>query len=295
MDRQIRRKKERARRKRRRQLQCMAAWAVIVMVLVLGIWLVKGAGEFLLAQADLVLAQLTGGGGEADGGADGEEQLPVKVSAEAIEELRAGGRYPESLLELLEKNEEAASFVLAYPEKKDENPPKDISGEVERGEIPLFIQWDERWGYEQYGGDFLAVTGCGPTCLSMVYSGLTGDTSYNPWEMACFAEQNGFYVEGTGTSWDLMTSGARMLGLNAGEVIFDEEHILRELEEGRPIICTMRPGDFTTTGHFIVLKSVDDNGEICVCDPNSPDNSSRTWPVDTLMPQIKNLWSYSAG
>lgn len=84
-----------------------------------------------------------------------------------------------------------------------------------------------------------------------------------------------------------------MLGLTAEQVIFDEEHIIQELKNGHPIICSMRPGDFTTTGHFIVLKSVDANGDIQVCDPNSPNNSSRTWSLDTLMPQIKNLWSYS--
>ena len=32
-----------------------------------------------------------------------------------------------------------------------------------------------------YGDNFLAITGCGPTALSMVYVGLTGDTSMNPY------------------------------------------------------------------------------------------------------------------
>ena len=69
--------------------------------------------------------------------------------------------YPESLIELLEKNPEARDFVLDYPDYKGLQE-IDISGEVEPGEIPLFLQWDERWGYEKYGSDFLAVTGCGP-------------------------------------------------------------------------------------------------------------------------------------
>ena len=33
-------------------------------------------------------------------------------------------------------------------------------------------------------------------------------------------------------------------------VIYDEAHIIAELEKGRPIICIMGPGDFTTSGHF---------------------------------------------
>lgn len=34
---------------------------------------------------------------------------------------------------------------------------RDISAEVQQGTIPLFLQWDKRWGYEQYGDNFMAV------------------------------------------------------------------------------------------------------------------------------------------
>lgn len=200
--------------------------------------------------------------------------------------------YPESLLELLEKNPEAEQFVLNYPKNKDTHLEIDLTDEVTEGTIPLFIQWDERWGYETYGGDFLAVTGCGPTCLSMVYCGLKGDTKWNPLSVAQWAEQEGYYVKGAGSSWDLMTYGAKNLGLLQENVVFDAEHILRSLNNGNPIICVMRPGDFTTSGHFIVLAGVDENGKVIVRDPNSKVNSDKTWAVEDLMPQIKNLWGY---
>ena len=61
--------------------------------------------------------------------------------------------YPESLIELLEKNPEARDFVLDYPDYEGLQE-IDISGEVVPGEIPLFLQWDERWGYEKYGSDY---------------------------------------------------------------------------------------------------------------------------------------------
>ena len=97
-----------------------------------------------------------------------------------VEKLR-DENCPESLIELAEKNPEAINFVRNYAKNAGKKEEIDISGEVHRGKIPLFIQWDERWGYEQYGDDFLAVTGCGPTCLSMVYCGLTGNTQWNPY------------------------------------------------------------------------------------------------------------------
>lgn len=208
-----------------------------------------------------------------------------------VNELTQEG-YPESLVALLESNPETEEFVLGYFENKDKNQEIDLTDEVEQGSIPLFLQWDERWGYETYGSDFLAVTGCGPTCLSMVWCGLSGETQWNPLEVAEMAEDEGYYVAGAGSSWDLMTEGAEKLGLIADEVIYDADHILAELEQGSPIICIMRPGDFTTSGHFIVLTGVNEEGMVTVCDPNSRENSEMAWDVEDLIPQIKNLWSY---
>lgn len=201
--------------------------------------------------------------------------------------------YPECLINLAEKNPETAPFVKDY-ENYEGNPDDiDISKEVEKGEIPLFLQWDERWGYEKYGSDFLAITGCGPTCLSMVYCGLTGKTDLNPYEMSKLASEGGFYVAGSGSSWSMMEDLAAQIGLTVHKVTFDAEHIMAALQEGHPIICIMGPGDFTTTGHFIVLTGVDRNGNIKINDPNSRKNSEKTWNLDDIMPQIRNIWSYS--
>lgn len=207
-------------------------------------------------------------------------------------EMEAAG-CPESLIELAERNPETIEFVNDY-ENYDGNPDDiDISKDVRKGKIPLFLQWDERWGYEKYGDDFLAVTGCGPTCLSMVYCGLTQDTDMNPYTLARKAEADGFYVEGSGSEWSMMDVLAGELGLDVHTVIFDEEHIKTELNQGRPVICVMGPGDFTTTGHFIVLTGVSDDGKIMIHDPNSKINSEKEWALEDLMTQIRNLWSYS--
>ena len=218
------------------------------------------------------------------------------ISSEEVnaltQQLREDG-YPESLIELLEMHPETKEFVTDYEINKDKEFEIDLSDEVSQGVIPLFLQWDERWGYETYGNDFLAVTGCGPTCLSMVHCGLSGDTKWSPLEVAKMAEEYGYYVEGEGSSWDIMVSGATRIGLNVYEVSFDVNSILFELQNGNPIICVMGAGDFTTTGHFIVLTGVDEEGNVIVRDPNSKINSNRTWNIDELMPQIRNLWGYT--
>ncbi len=203
------------------------------------------------------------------------------------------GKIPRSLLELKEKYPETADFVDAYPEKKDQQYEIDLRGEVQPGEIPLFLQWDERWGYGTYGDDFLAVTGCGPTSLSMVVCGLTGQTQWDPRKVAEFAQEQGYYVKGEGSSWKLMTEGAEALGLTAIEGKPEESFILEHLRAGHPVICSMYPGDFTYSGHFIVLTGVDEQGMIKVNDCNSPKRSEKRWSMDVLLPQIHGLWAYT--
>ena len=58
------------------------------------------------------------------------------------------------------------------------------------------------------------------------------------------------------------------------------------------IICAMRPGDFTTAGHFLVLSGMKDDRQVIINDPNSRKNSEKAWRLSRVVPQIKNLWKY---
>lgn len=223
----------------------------------------------------------------------GNLRLPAVLGVNQERTLKEEG-VPQSLIDLYERNKEARQFVLDYEKNKDKHEAIDISKEVRDGEIPLFLQWDERWGYETYGDDYMAVTGCGPTALSMVYTGLTGDTSLNPYEMAKLAQNNGYYVNGSGSSWNMMLGLASQIGLDANEISLDENSIKKELSAGNPIICIMGPGDFTTSGHFIVLTGITDDGKVQVNDPNSVKNSQKTWELNRIMSQMRDLWVYKA-
>lgn len=89
-----------------------------------------------------------------------------------------------------------------------------------------------------------------------------------------------------------MTEGSEHFGVQGSELVLDQNIIFSELEDGHPIICSMRPGDFTTTGHFIVLAGIR-NGKIQVNDPNSK-KRSKLWDYDRLEHQISNLWVFTA-
>ena len=70
--------------------------------------------------------------------------------------------------------EPVANGGLTHAEKKED--------------IPLLLQWDKRWGYAPYGNNNIAISGCAPTCLSMVIVGLTKDTAATPDVVASYAE-----------------------------------------------------------------------------------------------------------
>ena len=202
------------------------------------------------------------------------------------------GDIPESILEVGRKYPEAMEYVEGYERYKDADLSMDVSEEMEERDIPLFIQWDKRWGYKRYGQSYIGVSGCGPTCLAMVVCGLTDNGNINPYVVANYAADNGFYTYGQGTSWSLMTEGAWYYGINVEGGEISAEFILNNLNEDTPMICSMRPGDFTYTGHFIVLTGIDEDGKIIVNDPNSRNNSNKHWDVDTLVSQIKAIWIY---
>lgn len=202
--------------------------------------------------------------------------------------------YPQYLRNFCKTYPQTTEFVYDYPEKKSLGVAEniDISDDYKSGEIPLFIQWDERWGYADYGNGIIGTSGCGPTCLAMVYVGLTGDTSYNPQKMCAFSEGNGYYLKGSGTSWSLMDYGANKLGLQS-EMIGESESVVKNhLQNGHPIIVSVSEGDFTVGGHFIVLAGLDGD-QIIVNDPNSKENSNKRWSWSRIAEQTKGMWAFS--
>jgi hypothetical protein len=201
--------------------------------------------------------------------------------------------YPTDILDLLVNNPETLDFVLGYFSHKDDNSAIVLST-PRKGEIPYYQQWDLRWGYRTYGDNIIAVNGCGPTCLSMVAVGLLDDTSLDPKYIADYSYEHGYYDETNGTYWKLMDEGAKDLGLTSQELGLDKQVIINNLKKGRPIIASMKPGDFTKTGHYIVLVSIDENNKVTVYDPNSINNTNKIWNLEIVISQIKNLWAFSA-
>jgi len=200
--------------------------------------------------------------------------------------------YPDSVVGLLGKNKETVDFVEDYEAKKDVPAADNIGESYVEGQIPQLLQWDERWGYASYGTSIVAVSGCGPTCMAMVASGLNKDPSIAPAKVAAYGTENHYVDEDNNTYWAFMREAGGNWNLSSYEGVLTEAQVSAELAAGHPIICSVGPGDFTQNGHFIVLTGYE-NGVVKVNDPFSKKNSEASWIFKDIADQIKAMWVYS--
>ena len=211
-------------------------------------------------------------------------------------------KYSDELLSWLFDHEEALQWVIDYPEQSVRSEEElsaqglqavDLKDYRIQNHIPVYFQWSEVWGYASYGSENIGMGGCGPTSLSMVATGLTGNTSFTPKYVADMSVNMGYYVESVGTDWSLMTEGASQLGINSAQLTnWSEDSLKSELSAGHPIICSMGPGDFTNQGHFIVLSGLTEDGKVLINDPNSKINSRKKWDLNTIINQMNAAWSF---
>ena len=214
----------------------------------------------------------------------------IQNNQSMLDDIMNSTQYPKQLKDLALKNEEALEFVYDYPAEHVKEHTIDLTEEASMDSVPLFVQWDKRWGYEKYSGNFFAASGCGPTTLSMVVVYLTHDREASPIAVAKYSKEAGYSVDGSGSSWTLISEGCRHYGVKAKAVALDESRMKAELDEGHPIVVNVGPGDFTDTGHFMVTTGYDDEG-FSINDPNSIEKSGKRWLFKNISSQIRAVWS----
>lgn len=289
-------------RQRKRRRQVMIARSIVGAVGILVVFLICfGVGKLLFGRGDGTEEAKPSATPFAVDVPEGYDDIYQKLYGiredfpQLDDILLSMERYPRDVLQMVVNNTETIDFVSDYLKHVEET---EASGgitaeELQQEGIPLFQQWDKRWGYVTYGDNIVAVNGCGPTCMSMVYTGLTGKGDYNPAKMSDFCMENNYFDVESGTSWSLMLNGARKLDLQSQRLEVDRKAIKRKLKEGQPVIVSVGPGDFTTTGHFIVLTGLNAQGKVIVNDPNSIENSKKEWSLGSIVKQSKAAWSYT--
>ncbi len=142
---------------------------------------------------------------------------------------------------------------------------------------------------DPYSEGTIATSGCGPTSLAMVLTYLLGK-EVSPTETAALG--NGAYTCSAGTYWSYFGDMADKYGVNCEQMSVSSDNIMGNLKNGKTLIMSMGPGHFTSAGHFIVLRGVDENGKIVVADPNSEERSNQTWDLDVFLNEGAQVWAF---
>ena len=149
--------------------------------------------------------------------------------------------------------------------------------------VVYYNQTDARWGNKLYGRTgTIGWEGCGPTALAMVVASMT-DNKVTPYDVALWSAQNGYRCEGNGSYHSLIPNGGEHYGLTVEKIGKDSKKLVEALESGKLVIAIMAPGHFTTTGHFIVLRGITEDGKVLVADPASVKRSNQEWPLHTVV------------
>lgn len=152
---------------------------------------------------------------------------------------------------------------------------------------PYYLQWDNRWAYDNLYPTNIGISGCGPTSLSMIISRLTNNLIY-PNEMAQKASK---FMNDGGMDWAFIDHIAKEYNLKVTDINLDKDKMIKSLEDG-PLLISVGRGYFTLYGHILVIDSYKD-GKFIINDPNSVKNTMREWEYEQLKDQIVHIWKIS--
>lgn len=202
--------------------------------------------------------------------------------ADKLEEIaKNADKYSnESIVQLALREPEAIDFVSKVPTA--EKTSQSYTDTVTQGTVPELYDWDERWGFVDYAGLPLGVSGSGPTCMSMAYMGLTGSNDRSPADMASLAADGGYASGDAYTTAEFFSSEAAGIGLYCETPEVSAGVIVASLQNAHPVICLVRADTLTEDSHYVICVSLNEDQTVNVYDPTSSEVAKRPWSAATI-------------
>lgn len=135
--------------------------------------------------------------------------------------------------------------------------------------VPIYYQGD--YSDVVLGGSAtVSNAGCGFTSVAMVISYLT-DRNIDPRTMINEWPEARDYYTSEGMSWGLPSAAAQHYGVGSVSQTNSGTLAYRALQNGQVVISSQRNGIFNSTadGHIIVLRGLNQDGQVLVNDPSS--------------------------
>lgn len=160
---------------------------------------------------------------------------------------------------------------------------KKLKDNVFDGSIYKFYQGNYS---NKFCGVTIAKSGCGPTSMAIVASGLL-NKKITPVTMAEYGCKVGDYGKG-GSDHDFFDKAIKKYGLKGKWYTKAEsDEVLKALSTGKAIVIAhMGKGHFTSGGHYITLVGIKDGNQVKVQDPASS-SRSKYWKFSIVKDEAK--------
>ena len=151
--------------------------------------------------------------------------------------------------------------------------------------MPQYYQSDYRWGNKRYGAGSMAQTGCVPTSLAMVFSGLGQKVLPTAVAGTIYNNTNEMNVKALGTSGKGAVYAINAYGYNH-TVITSKAQLISTLQSGKPVFAAVGPGIFIglNATHAIILSGYS-NGKTKAMDPASSYTTGKWYDINTIWNQ----------
>lgn len=145
-----------------------------------------------------------------------------------------------------------------------------------------------------YGTSNLKSSGCGPIALTMALNYVSDTGLVKLEEVLQWAEENNMYEINSGTRWSLIRNFPPAVSAKSEEMyITNTEELAGSIQAGEVLVTSMQKGQFTDSGHFIVITGIKD-GKVSVLDPASICRSLKEWDIQTIYEESnKYFWKIS--
>ena len=151
--------------------------------------------------------------------------------------------------------------------------------------MPQYYQGDYRWRNKRFGIGTMAQSGCAPTSLAMVFSGLGQKVLPTSVAETIYNHTNEMNVRELGTSGKGVVYAINAYGYSYS-VITSKEQLIAALQSGKPVFAAVGNGIFARGGltHAIVLSGYS-NGKTKAMDPDNVNITGRWYDVNTIWNQ----------
>jgi len=167
--------------------------------------------------------------------------------------------------------------------------------------IPIsYYQTDPRWNALPYAvageKSTIGKSGCGPACMAMVLATLKNDPKITPETECKWSVNHGFKAKGQGTYYGYFESrgldaGVKVRQVNGRTLYGDDTSNVHEkmrawVRSGNWVIACMGPGNWTRSGHFVLVYDIKGN-TVYLRDPASSKKARTEGSYSLFKKQVK--------